>query len=536
MTIKEIFYPIYTFYINERGNKLFDFPKFENSLTQLIMKNLTSIITCILFTGQVFSQNSYADFTAREKNIVFYDSFDSNANRWWIGDNSEAYGAVEKGNYVLEWRGKLPIWYSLNGINFDLTKDFEIEASIKQISGVNGNLFGLIFDKSDNEEYGFIVNGRSESVVYHDIKDQDRKFIKDGGEVIPNIKVNYNEYNKLTIRKIGYEIFFYVNEVLLKSGEISSFESNKIGFQIWYNSRICVDYLKVSYLNKDKNNIISEPIISKEIANKNTKSDIDILIPESAKPNPDRFALIIGNEDYSSKQKEIKSEINVDFARNDAESFKEYAIKVLGIPEQNITYLIDATLGEMSQGIDKMNKIIKVTEGSAEVFFYYAGHGLPDENTKEAFLIPVDVNGTNLNYAINLKSVYSKLTEFPSKRVSVFLDACFSGGARNQGLLSARGVKVKPKEELLKGNMVVFTASSGEQSSLPYKSKNHGLFTYFLLKKLQETKGEVTYKELSDYLNKTIKLNSILVNDKEQSPQTNTSAEVQSQWMNWSLK
>ncbi|RPH33315.1 MAG: caspase family protein [Bacteroidales bacterium] len=490
----------------------------------------------ILFTFPVFSQGLYADFTPKEKNLVFLDNFDNNANRWWLGDNSEAYGAVEKGNYILEWRGKLPIWYSLAGVNFDFSKDFEIEASIKQTNGADGNLFGLIFDKSDNGEYGFIVNGRSESVVYQDIKNENRRFIKDGGEVIPDIKVTYNEYNKLTIRKIGGDIYFFVNEVFLKSGESNGFVSNKIGFEIWYNSRIYIDYLKVSYLKRVENNIVSEPIINKETANKNVKSDVDIDIPAVARQNPDRFALIIGNEDYSSKQKEIKTEINVDFARNDAASFKEYAIKVLGIPEQNITYLLDATLGEMSQGIDKMNKIIKVTDGTADVFFYYAGHGLPDENTKEAYLIPVDVNGTNLNYAINLKSVYSKLTEFPSQRVTVFLDACFSGGARNQGLLSARGVKVKPKEESLKGKLVVFTASSGEQSSLPYKAKNHGLFTYYLLKKLQETKGETTYKELSDYLNKTIKLNSILANDKEQLPQTSTSAEIQNEWMNWKIK
>ena len=499
------------------------------------MKYLISIIS-ILFTCQVFSQGLYADFSSQEKNQVFLDNFDNNINRWWLGDNSESYGAVEKGNYILEWRGKFPVWYSLAGINFDFAKDFEIEASIKQTSGVDGNLFGLIFDKSDNEEYGFVVNGRSESVIFHDIKNENRRFIKGGGDVGPNIKVIFNEYNKLTIRKIGGEIYFFVNEVFLKSGVSNGFVSNKIGFEIWYNSRIYIDYLKVSYLKKVENVILPEPITNNEAANNNAKSDVDISIPEGSKQNPDRFALIIGNEDYSSKQKEIKSEINVDFARSDAASFKEYAIKVLGIPEQNISFLLDATLVEMSQGIDKLSKIIKVTDGNADVFVYYAGHGLPDENSKEAYLIPVDVNGTNLSYAINLNSLYSKLTEFPSKRVTIFLDACFSGGARNQGLLSARGVKIKPKEGLLNGNLVVFTASSGEQSSLPYKAKNHGLFTYFLLKKLQETKGEITYKELSDYLSKSVNLNSILINDKEQSPQTNTSGQIQDTWKGWTIR
>lgn len=431
-------------------------------------------------------------------------------------------------------KGEIPIWYSYKTFNFDVTKDFEVEASIKQLSGATQNLFGIFFNKSDISESGFVVNVDNGSVIYIERKNEGRSFLKSGGDDNPNIKVT-NGYNKFTIRRVNGEFQFFVNEKHLKSGFISDFDSKVFGFQVWYHSRIAVDYFKLSYLKKASENV---QVINPVVENKTVpvKSDVDIDIPVVGKQNPDRFALIIGNEDYSSKQKEINSEMNVEFARNDASVFKEYAIKTLGIPEQNITFLTDATLGEMSQGLDKMNKIIKVTEGSAEVFFYYAGHGLPDENTKEAYLIPVDVNGSNLSYALSLKSVYSKLLEFPSKRVSIFLDACFSGGARNQGLISARGVKVKPKDQSLTGKAIVFTASSGEQSSLPYKVKGHGLFTYFLLKKLQETKGDITYKDLSDYISKSVKLNSILVNDKEQSPQTNTSIDVQSEWMNWKLK
>jgi hypothetical protein len=501
------------------------------------MKLIISAI-CLLFSLNTFAQNGYDNLPDLEREVVFFDQFDNNINNWWTGDNADAYGAINYGNYILEWRAKLPIWYSSMNVRWDISQDFEIETSIKQISGSNTNLFGLIYNKSDKGECGFIVNCKSESVVYQDKANESRIFLKDGGESIPGINVGSYEYNKLTIRKIKGEYSFYINENLLKSGIISDFNSNRIGFQIWYNSRIYVDYLKISYLKKKVNSPVFVAVKNPtSVVNPSVeKSDVDINIPVCSKPNSDRFALIIGNEDYSSKQKEINTEMNVEFARNDATIFKEHAIKILGIPEQNITFLLDATLGEMSQGIDKMSKIIKATDGSAEIFVYYAGHGLPDESTKEAYLIPVDVNGTNLNYAINLNSLYTKLTQFPSKRVTVFLDACFSGGSRNQGLLSARGVKVRPKEDELKGKLVVFTASSGEQSSLPYKAKSHGLFTYFLLKKLQESKGDLTYKELSDYLSKSVKLNSILINDKEQYPQTNTSADIQTEWMNWKLK
>lgn len=264
-------------------------------------------------------------------------------------------------------------------------------------------------------------------------------------------------------------------------------------------------------------------------------SDVDKNIPQNTEEHPYRFALIIGNEDYASQQIDLNSEINVDYARNDASAFKEYALHALGIPERNITFILDGTSGKMQQAISKMNLLIKNTSGKAEVFVYYAGHGLPDEVTKEAYIMPVDVSGKDPTAGIQLKELYTDLTEFPSRKISVFIDACFSGGARNQGLIAARGVKIKPKEEQLKGNLIVFSASSGDQSSLPYKEKEHGMFTYFLLKKLQDSKGKITYSDLSDYIKESVSLNSVLINSKEQNPQTNISPAALSTWKSWRM-
>ncbi len=296
--------------------------------------------------------------------------------------------------------------------------------------------------------------------------------------------------------------------------------------------------------NQDKENTIAEnpgdmPVHKK--INKNTAnqmpvaeetitSDVDVNIPSITKQHEYRYALIIGNEDYRSHQPDLSSEVNVKFARRDALVFKEYALKALGIPEQNILFELDADAVTMSRAINKINLIIKNTGGNADVFFYYAGHGLPDERTKEPYLIPVNVSGNDLEYAIKLSELYKKLNEHESKKITVFIDACFSGGAREQGLVEARGVKIKPNETFLAGNIVSFSASSGTQSSLPYKEKGHGLFTYYLLKYLQETKGEGTYGDLSKYLQEKIGINSVLINNKEQNPSTNVSQGLQSSW------
>lgn len=287
--------------------------------------------------------------------------------------------------------------------------------------------------------------------------------------------------------------------------------------------------------NFNNNNIALE---NRQIEEKKAyiKSDVDFNVPESAKKYENKYALIIGNEDYSLYQQGLNAESNVDFALHDAQTVKEYAKSTLGIPDENIIYLENAKAVEMSRAIKTLSVIIKNSNGKADVLFYYAGHGFPDEKTNEPYLIPVDVSGTDLQFAVKLKDLYAVLSEYPSQKVTVILDACFSGGSRNQGLVAARGVKVKPKDNNLTGNMVVLTASSGEQSSLSYKEKNHGMFTYFLLKKIQETKGDITYKELSDYLNEQVPIKSALINQKEQNPQTLISVNIKDKWLDWKIK
>jgi hypothetical protein len=62
------------------------------------------------------------------------------------------------------------------------------------------------------------------------------------------------------------------------------------------------------------------------------------------------------------------------------------------------------------------------------------------------------------------------------------------------------------------------------------------MFTYYLLKKLQETRGDVTYLELSQSLNEKVSIESLLINSKEQNPVVNTSQDVAGKWKLWLVK
>lgn len=262
-------------------------------------------------------------------------------------------------------------------------------------------------------------------------------------------------------------------------------------------------------------------------------SDVDINIPDNGLVLQNRYALIIGNEDYTSYQPHLQRESNVEFAVHDARIFREYAQRILGVPENNIIMLLNARSVEMHNALDRMSMIARNTGGNAEFFIYYAGHGFPDERTREPYLMPVDVTGANLNFAVPLSDFYSKLTEHPTERITVFIDACFSGGGRDQGLVAARAVRVRPRGPSISGNLVVFSATSGDQSALPYRDQQHGMFTYHLLSMLKATRGEISYRELADHLQQSVATRSVMVNHREQNPETNISPTLDESWENW---
>ena len=259
-------------------------------------------------------------------------------------------------------------------------------------------------------------------------------------------------------------------------------------------------------------------------------SDVDINIPEVKTTNDRTFAVIIANENYSMVSK-------VPMARNDGETFALYCEKTLGMPKSNIRFYPDASYGVMLRAMRDIKDISNVYGGQIKVLFYYAGHGIPNEATKDAFLLPIDADGRQTEGCYSLNKLYTELGGLNANYVVVFLDACFSGAQRDGGMLaSARGVALKAKKEDPQGNMVVFSAASGNETAYPYKDKGHGLFTYFLLKKLQQTKGEATLEELGEYVMENVKQQSVVVNRKVQTPTVSPSFTLRDSWKDLKLK
>lgn len=234
--------------------------------------------------------------------------------------------------------------------------------------------------------------------------------------------------------------------------------------------------------------------------------------PFTGKKSPNTFALIITNENYEMVGK-------VEMAINDGLAIKEYCSKTLGLADRQILYYPDATFGKMRKAMRDIKSIASAFQGDMNLIIYYAGHGIPDNASKDAYIMPIDADGTDTGVCYSLRELYKEIDEMGLNQTVVFLDACFSGSKRDGDMIvEARGVVMKPREEKPRGSTIVFSATSDKETAFAYEEEKHGLFTYFLLKKIQESKGNVSLGELAEYIKKEVPAQSVLINGSKQTP------------------
>ncbi len=247
--------------------------------------------------------------------------------------------------------------------------------------------------------------------------------------------------------------------------------------------------------------------------------DVEKKIPKGEK-NPNAYAVVFGIEQY-------KNVSSVTYARRDAYWMREYFAKTLGVPEENIYYKTDVDAGKaefdkvFSQGgwLDK-----RIGDGRSDLYIYYAGHGAPDFNSRTAFLIPYDGDP---NYAsqtgYSIDKMTANLSQLEARSVTVFLDACFSGANReNEILLAGARPVFLDVNTAVAANVTLFSAASGNQISSSWAEKQHGIFSYWLMKGMQGSADAnrdkiITVEELGGFIRNNVSKTAGKL-DREQTP------------------
>jgi hypothetical protein len=239
-------------------------------------------------------------------------------------------------------------------------------------------------------------------------------------------------------------------------------------------------------------------IIEKEIL-------VDYNIPKTTLVNPNAFAVIVGNSAYEKTG-------SVKYAVKDAQTIYKYLVNVLGFQEGNIFYKENANKGFFEEIFGSQNNykgrlFNSLKEPSkSEIFIYYSGHGAPGLRDKKGYFVPIECDPIYVELTgYSQELLIDNLSKIQAKSVTLILDACFSGANILDNISSIFPEVSEPIYKIENG--VMLSSSKANQVSSWYDEMQHGLFTYFFLKGIRDTKksdknsdGILTYQELFEYI------------------------------------
>ena len=246
------------------------------------------------------------------------------------------------------------------------------------------------------------------------------------------------------------------------------------------------------------------------------------LLPNKIKVNNDKnkIAIIIGIEKY-----EYLKNLDAVFANRDANAFREYAIRALGVDPSNINLLVDKDANRPKILRALKLWLPKVGGENRDIYLFFAGHGLASDDGKKLYILPQDGDASLLeDTAITRSEIVKLLQKTNPKSVTMFFDTCYSGQTRNEETLvaSLRPVRIVADEQDMPNNFTVFTASANDQTSGSINEAKHGMFSYYLMKGLEGKADEnkdkkITNGELIAYLKTNVSKEAFTQN-REQDP------------------
>ncbi len=233
------------------------------------------------------------------------------------------------------------------------------------------------------------------------------------------------------------------------------------------------------------------------------------LLPNKIKVNKDKnkIAIIIGVEKY-----EYLTNLDAAFANRDANAFREYAVRALGVDPSNINLLVDKDANRPK--ILKALKLWlpKIGGENRDIYLFFAGHGLASDDGKNLYILPQDGDASLLeDTAITRSEIIKLLQKTNPKSVTMFFDTCYSGQTRNEETLvaSLRPVRIVADDQEIPNNFTIFTASANDQTSGSIEEAKHGMFSYYLMKGMegaadQNNDNKISNGELIAYVQENV--------------------------------
>lgn len=197
--------------------------------------------------------DNITNYTYSNSGYHFSDQFINNTNKWFIASDEKKSFTIKNGKYYLKHKRNEKGWTTYNKNYIDTKRDFEIETKLDKISGITNYGYALIFGKNDKNEFRFSISSNGYYKVSRLINGKEELIQK--WTTTSYVNTGNLKSNTLKVKKQDNQYKFYINGDYVFQTEFEDFFGDDMGFVVYNNQEIAVDYLRVKYLNATTNTI-----------------------------------------------------------------------------------------------------------------------------------------------------------------------------------------------------------------------------------------------------------------------------------------
>jgi hypothetical protein len=416
-------------------------------------------------TNTVVTDN-ISNYTYSNSGYHFSDQFTDNSNKWFLENNEKIDFSIKNGKYYLKHKRNEKGWSSYGKTYVDTSKDFEIESKIDKISGVTNYGYGLIFGKNGDDDFRFYISSSGYYKVARTVNGSEQIIKK--WTTTSYVNTGNMKSNVLKVKKEKGYYKFYINGDYVFQTEFEAFYGDDMGFVVYNNQEIAVDYLRIKYLSTD-NTVVNTTRVMRLPFRDNFNSNAN----GWSLDNVDNYTSSISNGKLNINRKKdggifISRHINIDTSKDfiietSMSREKSGASGLYGLTfgrknsSNEFTFLISTNGSYMFRKFDnnQYNKIIPFTSSSA------IKTGIGQKNkikiVKSGKLLRFYINGQYMNEAPFENFFGDKLgyTVYYEQKISVdYLDVKYQTNSYNDPPLV---VITEPDVDLKRGFKIVKT-------------------------------------------------------------------------------
>ena len=198
--------------------------------------------------------DNISNYTYSNSGYHFSDQFTDNSEKWFENNDDKIDFKVKNGKYYLKHKRNEKGWTTYGSTPIDTSKDFEIETKIDKISGLSNYGYGLMFGKKENNDFRFYISSNGYYKVARTVDGKEeiiKKWTTTNYVNTGNLKSNV-----LKIKKENGYSKFYINGDYVFQTEYEAFFGDDMGFVVYNNQEIAIDYLRIKYL-KSTNTVVN---------------------------------------------------------------------------------------------------------------------------------------------------------------------------------------------------------------------------------------------------------------------------------------